>query len=93
MFFCAPAAARLAERPFIRENPYALWSYHLHALIRSTLHTADDATDDRWTDADWRAAATRALAAPKPSSTATPASRPSPRPTSPRRHAVDQRRS
>ncbi|MCT2546224.1 ATP/GTP-binding protein [Streptomyces atratus] len=57
------AAARLVERPFVRENPYALWPYHLHALIRSTLRTADDATDDRWTDADWQAAAERALAA------------------------------
>ncbi|MFG2631050.1 ATP/GTP-binding protein [Streptomyces sp. NPDC048473] len=57
------AAARLVERPFVRENPYALWPYHLHALIRSTLRTADDATDDRWTDADWQAAATRALTA------------------------------
>ncbi|MFJ5142791.1 ATP/GTP-binding protein [Streptomyces sp. NPDC088707] len=55
------AAARLIERPFIQHDPFALWSYNLHALIRSTLRTADDATDDRWTDADWRAAATRAL--------------------------------
>ncbi|MFG3532723.1 ATP/GTP-binding protein [Streptomyces sp. NPDC047917] len=55
------AAARLVERPFVREDPYALWPYHLHALIRSTLRTADDATDDRWTDADWQAAAERAL--------------------------------
>ncbi|MFF3129312.1 hypothetical protein ACFVRD_45570 [Streptomyces sp. NPDC057908] len=47
------AAARLAERPFVRENPYALWPYHLHAMTRSTLRTADNATDDRWTDADW----------------------------------------
>ncbi|MFF6888636.1 tetratricopeptide repeat protein [Streptomyces sp. NPDC012421] len=57
------AAARLIERPFVRHDPFALWSYNLHALIRSTLRTADDATDDRWTEADWRAAATRALAA------------------------------
>ncbi|MFF5491543.1 ATP/GTP-binding protein [Streptomyces virginiae] len=57
------AAARLIERPFVRHDPFALWPYNLHALIRSTLRTADDATDDRWTDADWRAAATRALAA------------------------------
>ncbi len=55
------AAARLIERPFVRHDPFALWSYNLHALIRSTLRTADDATDDRWTDADWTAAATRAL--------------------------------
>ncbi|MFD6876994.1 MULTISPECIES: ATP/GTP-binding protein [unclassified Streptomyces] len=57
------AAARLVERPFIRNDPFALWPYHLHALIRSTLRTADDATDDRWTDTDWQRAATRALAA------------------------------
>ncbi|MFB7185485.1 hypothetical protein ACFC0C_22320 [Streptomyces sp. NPDC056178] len=55
------AAARLAELTFVRENPYTLWLYHLHALIRSTLRTADDATDDRWTDADRQAAAERAL--------------------------------
>ncbi|MFJ5548677.1 hypothetical protein [Streptomyces sp. NPDC093225] len=57
------AAARLVERPFVRHDPFALWPYHLHALIRSTLSTADDATDDRWTDTDWQRAAARALAA------------------------------
>ncbi|MEV6840874.1 ATP/GTP-binding protein [Streptomyces sp. NPDC051133] len=57
------AAARLTERPFVRHDPFALWPYHLHALIRSTLRSADDATDDRWTDADWKQAAARALAA------------------------------
>ncbi|MFE3556907.1 ATP/GTP-binding protein [Streptomyces sp. NPDC059193] len=57
------AAARLVERPFVRQDVFALWPYHLHALIRSTLRTADDATDDRWTDADWRSAAERALTA------------------------------
>ncbi|MFI9297577.1 ATP/GTP-binding protein [Streptomyces gardneri] len=57
------AAARLVERPFVRQDPFALWQYHLHALIRSTLRTADDATDDRWTDTDWKAAAIRALEA------------------------------
>ncbi|MFF3316227.1 hypothetical protein ACFYV5_12045 [Streptomyces sp. NPDC003035] len=55
------AAARLVERPLVRTDPFALWPYHLHALIRATLRTADDATDDRWTDADWQAAAARAL--------------------------------
>ncbi|MFH9959051.1 ATP/GTP-binding protein [Streptomyces roseolus] len=55
------AAARLVERPFVRTDEFALWPHHLHALIRSTLRTADDATDDRWTDADWHAAAARAL--------------------------------
>ncbi|WP_406514555.1 ATP/GTP-binding protein [Streptomyces sp. NBC_00161] len=57
------AAARLVERPFVRHDAFALWPYHLHALIRSTLRTADDATDDRWTDTDWQQAAARALAA------------------------------
>nr|WP_285544087.1 ATP/GTP-binding protein [Streptomyces lavendulae] len=57
------AAARLVERPFVRHDAFALWPYHLHALIRSTLRTADDATDDRWTDTDWQRAAARALAA------------------------------
>ncbi|WP_308379009.1 ATP/GTP-binding protein [Streptomyces sp. ISL-43] len=57
------AAARLAERPLVREDPFGLWPYSLHALIRSTLRDADDATDDRWTEDDWRAAAGRALAA------------------------------
>ncbi|MFE6849053.1 ATP/GTP-binding protein [Streptomyces sp. NPDC057686] len=57
------AAARLVERPFVRHDPFALWPYHLHALIRSTLRSADDATDDRWTDTDWQRAAARALAA------------------------------
>jgi hypothetical protein len=57
------AAARLVERPFVRHDALALWPYHLHALIRSTLRSADDATDDRWTDTDWRQAAARALAA------------------------------
>ncbi|MFD0303924.1 ATP/GTP-binding protein, partial [Streptomyces sp. NPDC127123] len=55
------AAARLVERPLIRTDPFALWPHHLHALIRATLRTADDATDDRWTNADWTAAASRAL--------------------------------
>ncbi|NGO77746.1 ATP/GTP-binding protein [Streptomyces sp. YC504] len=54
---------RLIERPFIRENPYGIWPYHLHALTRSTLRTADDHTDDAWTTADWRTAARRAFAA------------------------------
>ncbi|MFF1405105.1 ATP/GTP-binding protein [Streptomyces sp. NPDC058294] len=54
---------RLIERPFVRENVFGLWPYHLHGLIRSTIRSADDATDDRWTDGDWRQAAERALAA------------------------------
>ncbi|MFF5475363.1 ATP/GTP-binding protein [Streptomyces achromogenes] len=56
-------AQRLIERPFVRENPFGVWPYHLHGLIRSTIRSADDATDDRWTDDDWARAAERALAA------------------------------
>ncbi|MFE5912770.1 hypothetical protein ACFQ6B_27320 [Streptomyces wedmorensis] len=57
------AALRLTERPFIRHHPFGLWPYHLHALIRSTLRTADDPTDDRWSPNDWQHAAERAFAA------------------------------
>lgn len=56
-------ALRLLERPFVRENPFGLWPFHLHALIRSTLRTADDASDDRWSPRDWQQAAERAFAA------------------------------
>ncbi|MBT2469365.1 ATP/GTP-binding protein [Streptomyces sp. ISL-66] len=55
-------ALRLAERPFVREDSFNLWPFHLHALIRSTLRTADDQTDDRWSPDDWDQAAARALA-------------------------------
>ncbi|MGW1598783.1 ATP/GTP-binding protein [Streptomyces sp. NPDC002343] len=56
-------AQRLIERPFVRENAFGVWPYHLHGLIRSTIRSADDATDDRWTNSDWALAAERALAA------------------------------
>ncbi|MFE3770796.1 ATP/GTP-binding protein [Streptomyces sp. NPDC059122] len=56
-------ALRLTERPLVEENPFGLWPYHLHALIRSTIRSADDRTDDRWSPQDWRRAAERALAA------------------------------
>jgi hypothetical protein len=55
-------ALRLLERPFVRENPFGMWPFHLHALIRSTIRTADDQTDDRWSPHDWRQAAKRAFA-------------------------------
>ncbi|MDX3208467.1 tetratricopeptide repeat protein, partial [Streptomyces scabiei] len=55
-------AQRLTERPFVREDPFGLWPYHLHGLIRSAVRNADDTTDDRWTDHDWHQAAQRALA-------------------------------
>ncbi|GAA0454538.1 ATP/GTP-binding protein [Streptomyces olivaceiscleroticus] len=56
-------ALRLTERPFVRHNPFGLWPFHLHDLIRSTLRTADDQTDDRWSPTDWQQAATRAFEA------------------------------
>ncbi|MGA5823547.1 ATP/GTP-binding protein [Kitasatospora sp. NPDC094028] len=54
-------ALRLVERPLVIEQQAALWPYHLHALVRSTLRGADR-TDDRWSDQDWQRAAERALA-------------------------------
>jgi hypothetical protein len=56
-------AMRLIERPVISENPFGLWPYHLHALIRSTIRGADDHTDDRWSPRDWQQAAERAFTA------------------------------
>ncbi|MER6123017.1 ATP/GTP-binding protein [Streptomyces sp. NPDC001795] len=56
-------AQRLTERPFIRENPFAIWPFHLHGLIRSAVRSADDTTDDRWTPRDWQHAAHRAFTA------------------------------
>ncbi|MFI2292893.1 ATP/GTP-binding protein [Streptomyces niveus] len=56
-------ALRLIERPFVRENDFGLWPYHLHGLIRSTVRGADDQADDRWSARDWEQAARRALAA------------------------------
>lgn len=53
-------ALRLVERPLVHEDPAALWPYHLHALVRSTLRSADDRTDDRWSEQDWQRAADRA---------------------------------
>lgn len=55
------AALRLVERPFVRTDPHAVWPYHLHAVIRSTIRTADDRADDRWSDGDWARAAARAF--------------------------------
>ncbi|MFJ9598041.1 ATP/GTP-binding protein [Streptomyces virginiae] len=57
------SAMRLIERPFVRENVFGLWPYHLHGLIRSTVRGADDQSDDRWSARDWEQAARRALAA------------------------------
>jgi hypothetical protein len=56
-------ALQLIERPLVREDPWGVWPYHLHALIRSTIRTVQDTTEDRWSPADWRHAAERALAA------------------------------
>lgn len=56
-------AMRLIERPFVRENAFGIWPFHLHGLIRSTIRNADDHADDRWSDGDWTAAAQRVLGA------------------------------
>lgn len=56
-------ALRLIERPFVQQNEFGLWPFHLHALIRSTIRTADDQTDDRWSPRDWQQAAKRAFTA------------------------------
>ncbi|MFF3409067.1 ATP/GTP-binding protein [Streptomyces sp. NPDC002742] len=56
-------AQRLTERPFVRETPFGLWPFHLHSLIQSAVRTADDTTDDRWTETDWHQAAQRAFTA------------------------------
>ncbi|MFC9654001.1 MULTISPECIES: ATP/GTP-binding protein [unclassified Streptomyces] len=57
------AALRLSERPFIRDEPTALWPLHLHDVVRSAIRHAPDQTDDRWSPQDWQRAATRALSA------------------------------
>lgn len=57
------SALRLVERPFVRDNPFSVWRYHLHDLIRATIRGADDATDDRWSPQDWAHAARRAFTA------------------------------
>ncbi|GAA0357397.1 ATP/GTP-binding protein [Streptomyces turgidiscabies] len=57
------AALRLTERPFIREDLTALWPFHLHQVVRSSIRTAEDRTDDRWSEQDWQRAAQRAMAA------------------------------
>ncbi|WP_414170892.1 ATP/GTP-binding protein (plasmid) [Streptoverticillium reticulum] len=54
---------RLLERPFVREDAFALWPFHLHGVIRAAIRSADDQTDDRWTPTDWQQAAQRALTA------------------------------
>ncbi|MFB8137217.1 ATP/GTP-binding protein [Streptomyces mirabilis] len=56
-------ALRLIERPFVRQDPFGLWPYHLHGLIRSTFRDADDHADDRWSPRDWHQAAQRTLTA------------------------------
>lgn len=56
-------ALRLTERPFVREDPFGLWPFHLHGLVRSAVRNADDTTDDRWSENDWQQAARRAFTA------------------------------
>ncbi|MFF1628464.1 hypothetical protein [Streptomyces sp. NPDC058272] len=54
-------ALRLTKRPIIREDPFGLWPFHLHQLIRSAVRNTDDTTDSRWTESDWQQAAHRAF--------------------------------
>ncbi|MEV6726616.1 hypothetical protein AB0M94_37490 [Streptomyces xanthochromogenes] len=56
-------ALRLVERPFVQHDPFALWPFHLHDVVGSTIRTADDPTDDRWSPTNWQHAAQRALTA------------------------------
>lgn len=56
-------ALRLTERAFVREDPFGLWPFHLHGLVRSAVRNADDTTDDRWSENDWQQAARRAFTA------------------------------
>ncbi len=56
-------ALRLIERPFVHEDPFGVWRYSLHGLIRSTIRNAEDQADDRWSPHDWAKAARRAFAA------------------------------
>ncbi|MCZ1001073.1 ATP/GTP-binding protein [Streptomyces mirabilis] len=54
-------ALRLTDRPFIRESSSGVWPFHVHDLIRSAIRNADDGSDDRWSEQDWRRAAQRAF--------------------------------
>lgn len=56
--FDAPVL-RLVERPFIENDPSALWPYRLHNLVRSAVQEADSTSEDGWSEADWRRAAQR----------------------------------
>lgn len=56
-------ALRLSERPFIREDLTGLWPFHLHQVVRAAIRSAEDRTDDRWSEQDWHRAALRALTA------------------------------
>ncbi|MEU1666340.1 hypothetical protein ABZ547_22595 [Streptomyces sparsogenes] len=56
-------AMRLIERPFVNEDPVGLWPFHLHGLIRATIRTTQDNTDDRWSPRGWTRAAERAFEA------------------------------
>ncbi|MCK9900541.1 hypothetical protein MXD63_10695 [Frankia sp. Cpl3] len=51
----------LIERPFIDEDHENLWPYRLHGLIRQAVREDDSVSEDRWSPADWRRAATRAF--------------------------------
>ncbi|WP_329412202.1 ATP/GTP-binding protein [Streptomyces sp. NBC_00704] len=54
-------ALRLIERPFIRDSSSGVWPFHVHDLIRSAIRNADDSSDDRWSEQDWRRTAQQAF--------------------------------
>ncbi|MEY9993145.1 hypothetical protein ABIE67_005177 [Streptomyces sp. V4I8] len=40
-----------------------MWPFHVHDLIRAAIRNADDSSDDRWSEQDWKRTAQRALRA------------------------------
>lgn len=56
-------ALELIERPFVDIDPGAPWPYRLHDLVRDAVREADSTSEDRWSAADWKRAATRTLGA------------------------------
>ncbi|MEU2248917.1 ATP/GTP-binding protein [Streptomyces sp. NPDC019224] len=56
-------ALDLVERPFVETDSGAPWPYQLHGLVRDAVREADDTSEDRWSEGDWKRAAGRAFAA------------------------------
>ncbi|MGW2087487.1 ATP/GTP-binding protein [Streptomyces sp. NPDC001880] len=56
-------ALDLVERPFVDMDPGAPWRHRLHDLVRDAVREADDTSEDRWSEADWKRAARRTFTA------------------------------